>query len=169
MEWTYYEQNSNTNGRRPVMAEDLDTGEIMYFWSIHDAATSLEVPTGNITKCCKGLYKSTYGYKFSYLHNDEDAGDCPVHGFSVIKRIQKDQYLRRRGTVHTSKKAIVVVNKITKKYRIYTNITRLCLDMELDKRNVYKCLTKPWRYKSYAGYNFYYEDGIDTLKLNGQF
>lgn len=151
------EENRRRVNARAVKVED-ETGEIMYFPTVSSASLALEVPATNISKCCRGLYKSSFGYKFSYCEDKLALG----FDYTRTKRFRKEQYSRKKTRDSSSKRGIVVVDLPTKSYRIYTSIETLCNDLELDSRNVYKCLTHPERYKTYMDYEFCFEKDFEN-------
>jgi len=52
--------------KRPVIAENKKTGELLRFDSLTDASKH-GFRISNICACCKGIRRSHYGYKWSYL------------------------------------------------------------------------------------------------------
>ena len=56
---------------KPVIGIDRITGLIVEFTSIMEASRQLGINSGNITKCCKGKYKSMGGFYWYYADTEE--------------------------------------------------------------------------------------------------
>ena len=83
LEWMSIKDNNNYGTRIKRMSEakinnpalskkvqmfDKSTGELLAtFPSTHEAERVTGINQGNISKCCKGKYKSSGGYKWRYL------------------------------------------------------------------------------------------------------
>ena len=57
---------------KPVLAIYKINGLILEFPSIMEAARQTGIDPGNITKCCKGKYKSIGGFYWMYKNNNDD-------------------------------------------------------------------------------------------------
>lgn len=58
------------DSRKPVIATNLQTGEIMVFPSMKDAASNLHVGISSISFVCTGKRENTCGYKFEYARQE---------------------------------------------------------------------------------------------------
>lgn len=61
--------------RTPIVAIDIKTGERLIFASQHDAARALNVMQQHIWGVLKGIRRSTGGYRFEYLCEEEILND----------------------------------------------------------------------------------------------
>lgn len=76
LEWcdSKYNKNYGTARQRmmekksmPVLQIDINTNEVIgEYPSAMEAARKLNIYQGNISKCCRGEYKTAYGYKWEY-------------------------------------------------------------------------------------------------------
>ena len=75
LEWCSSKYNSNFGTRTQRQAEKISktvfqytkTGEFVKEWkSTHDIERNLGYSKGNISSCCRGKYKSAYGYVWKY-------------------------------------------------------------------------------------------------------
>ena len=127
-------------------------GEKKIFSTPYEAAKYLEIPYANVVKCCKGQYKTTYGYYFCHVEQTEYDDNKP------FKLHNCASYTRRR--ICDSRKVNILVtfpDRETKK--VYSSFTRMCDELQLDERNAWKCLKDPSRYKTCKGYQIeYYMD-----------
>lgn len=59
---------ANTNGKcsKPVLQYDLEGNFIKEFPSANEVERSLGFNNGNISKCCRGKFKTMYGYYWKY-------------------------------------------------------------------------------------------------------
>ena len=57
---------------KPVIGVDKVTGLIVEFGSAHEAERKLGIFSSNITKCCKGKYKSMGGFYWYYADSDTE-------------------------------------------------------------------------------------------------
>lgn len=64
-------EKAYTVRRTPVIAINMHTGERLFFDSQHDAARALGVTQQHIWGVLKGVRKSTGGYRFEYLYEEE--------------------------------------------------------------------------------------------------
>ena len=62
---------ANNYKKIPVVAIQKDTGKIKIFESQTECARQLNLDKRNISKCLKGIYKSTGGYTFKYVEQLE--------------------------------------------------------------------------------------------------
>ena len=60
---------SNSKEKKPVMQMSLDNIVIAIFDSVSAAAASSNLATTQISKCCKGILKTTGGFKWQYVNN----------------------------------------------------------------------------------------------------
>jgi hypothetical protein len=65
---SYGEGNINrANSKRvPILQLDMNDNIVREFNSAKEAESTLGFNSSNITNCCKGKYKSMYGYKWKY-------------------------------------------------------------------------------------------------------
>lgn len=65
---SYGEGNINrANSKRvPILQLDMNDNIVREFNSAKEAESTLRFNSSNITNCCKGKYKSMYGYKWKY-------------------------------------------------------------------------------------------------------
>lgn len=63
----YGKTGSKHHCSKAVLAEHLESGKKLIFGSSAEAARALGIPSGSIPRCCNGKYKSSHGYKFSYI------------------------------------------------------------------------------------------------------
>ena len=77
LEWCTYSENlthaykNNLRfNKKAILQLDLKDNYIKEHSSLSDASKSIDkyYGRGNITKCCKGLRKSAYGYKWEYIN-----------------------------------------------------------------------------------------------------
>ena len=67
----YYERNKGNNSKS-VIQYDLNMNVLNVFESITEASEYIEYITGkkacdgNISRCCRGIYKTSYGYIWRY-------------------------------------------------------------------------------------------------------
>ena len=67
MQHAFKNKNIGYSRNKMVVQHKLD-GEVIKIWnSIKDATEQLNIPTGNISKCCQGKIGRTGIYKWSYL------------------------------------------------------------------------------------------------------
>ena len=84
LEWCFYEYNDNygtrnervskslTNGKtsKPILQLRMD-GSLVRIWpSTIEVQRQLGYSQGNISNCCNGRYKQSYGFKWCYKNND---------------------------------------------------------------------------------------------------
>ena len=74
LEWCTVKENDNharKNGlkdqEKPILAQEISTGDTFSFKSVTEAGAILGINTGTICKVLKGRRNKTHGYKFSYL------------------------------------------------------------------------------------------------------
>lgn len=53
---------------KPVIGVNINTGEVREFSCAAEAQRILEIPNGNIAKCCKGLRNHAGGWKWEYKY-----------------------------------------------------------------------------------------------------
>lgn len=89
LEWCTYEQNNThgtridrvknkcVNGKRSVavMAINVNDNSVIKFPSMSEAERQTGIKSGNISNCCKGIYKTAGGYKWSIINNIEEKCD----------------------------------------------------------------------------------------------
>lgn len=80
LEWcdSKYNNNYGTHNKRMIKSKSVPilqfskTGELVQKWnSIADVERELGFNKGSISKCCKGKYKSAYGYEWGYADDYE--------------------------------------------------------------------------------------------------
>lgn len=75
LEWVTDKENTQYSCAKKIKQIDIKTGEIInIFNSIGDACTYLEkerdgtyISSSNLSRCCKGRFKTMYGYKWQYV------------------------------------------------------------------------------------------------------
>ena len=61
----------NKKGWKPILQIDKDTNEIIKEWdSSKEVSRVLGFGDSNILKCCKGIYKHSYGFKWSFSNKN---------------------------------------------------------------------------------------------------
>ena len=69
----YWEYNEKTKKSvRPVIQYDLEMNELARYNSAADAAKAIGVKPYGIKDCCKGLSKTSHGYKWRYQYEIQD-------------------------------------------------------------------------------------------------
>ena len=58
--------NRANSKRVPILQLDMNDNIVREFNSAKEAESTLGFNSSNITNCCKGKYKSMYGYKWKY-------------------------------------------------------------------------------------------------------
>jgi hypothetical protein len=74
LEWCTAKENDNharktglKNQEKPIIAENIETKEIITFKSVTEAGAILGINKGTISKVLKGKRNQTHGYKFYFI------------------------------------------------------------------------------------------------------
>lgn len=154
----------NVDIKRPVIGYD-EWGGMAYWDSINEASIDTGVPPSAISRCCQGVYKTTYGYEFKYYEEDseiecEESKEFHKHNLEAWRRKRE-----KSADDHT----IVAIDIRTNKFRLYDSFRYMCKELMLDERNAYRVLSHDRYHKSVGGYSLWRYHEVDLKELNGLF
>lgn len=152
----------NEDIKRPVIGYD-EWGGSKYYDSIHEASIDTGVPPSAISRCCQGVYGSSYGYSFEYYEEDSEI-EC-----ENFKKHNIEAWRREKRKHVGSDKTIVAVDIRTNKFRLYDSFRYMCKELMLDERNAYRVLSHSRYHKSVGGYALYRYDEVDLKVFDGRF
>lgn len=72
LEWVTAKENNNHGTRNCRISKSVACSNGIIYSSITEAAQSLGLHTGHISKVCKGIRKSTCGYTFKYINEGDN-------------------------------------------------------------------------------------------------
>lgn len=152
----------NEDIKRPVIGYD-EWGGCKYYDSIREASVDTGVPPSAISRCCQGVYKTSYGYSFKYYEEDSEI-ECD--GF---KKHNIEAWRREKKKRVRSDQTIVAVDIRNNKFRLYDSFRYMCKELMLDERNAYRVLSHDRYHKSVGGYALYRYDEVDLKVFDGMF
>ena len=136
---------------RPVIQLTINNEFIKEWDVMNDAGTTLKCGTGSIANCCKGIKKTSGGFRWAYKDDYEKgidlfANKVYIKYTSVIQVTMEGEFIKE-----------------------WDKIAQAAKELNINKNNISACCAGIGRTKSAGGYIWIYKSDYDDHELAGIF